>query len=323
MTKYRHWHRLFGITLLDYFSGSNYTVELETDLSLQKQLLDVLILKQPQGRQLDQLPAGLDNLATYNLLTYKSHHEPLDSWALKELVGYYTNYRKQIPVGKYKTLRPESDFQLYAVCTHYPQQLATQFTLTKVQTGVYELACLDSVTRIIVTSQVPRRPHNTLWQLFSGVATHFRYAQQHHQWRDANTSSLINQLYQHYQLEEVFMPYTMADFRRDSKRFLINQVKDNLDTVLEELSPEIVKRLSLEQRLQELTPAQRLKGLTPEQRLKELTPAQRLKGLSPEQRLNGLSPEDFLKRLPLDELEAYLAKVKKPKKAGRRKVSEK
>jgi hypothetical protein len=141
--------------------------------------------------------------------------------------------------------------------------------------------------RIIVTSQVPRRPHNTLWQLFSGVATHFRYAQQHHHWQDANTSSLINQLYQHYQLEEVFMPYTMADFRRDSKRFLINQVKDNLDTVLEELSPEIVKRLT------------------------------------PEQRLNGLSPEEFLKRLPIDELEAYLAKVKQPKKAGRRKVSEK
>jgi hypothetical protein len=93
------------------------------------------------------------------------------------------------------------------------------------------------------------------------------------------------------------MPYTMADFRRDSKRFLINQVKDNLDTVLEEL-----------------TPAQRLKGLSPEQRLK---------GLTPEQRLNGLSPEEFLKRLPLDDLEAYLAKVKKPKKAGRRKVSEK
>ena len=83
------------------------------------------------------------------------------------------------------------------------------------------------------------------------------------------------------------MPYTMADFRRDSKRFLINQVKDNLDTVLEELSPEIVKRLT------------------------------------PEQRLNGLSPEEFLKRLPIDELEAYLAKVKQPKKAGRRKVSEK
>jgi hypothetical protein len=305
MTKYRHWHRLFGITLLDYFSGSNYTVELENDLSLQKQLLDVLILKQPQGRQLDQLPDGLDNLATYNLLTYKSHHEPLDSWAWKELVGYYTNYRKQIPVGKHKTLRPESDFQLYAVCTHYPQQLATQFRLTKVQQGVYELACLDSRIRIIVTRKVPRQPRNTLWQLFSGVVTHFRYAQQHHQWQDANTSSLVNQLYQHYQLEEVFMSYTMADFHRDSKRFLIKQVKDNLDTVLEELTPEIVKRL------------------TPEQRLQELTPAQRLKGLTPEQRLNGLSPEEFLKRLPLDDLEAYLAKVKKPKKAGRRKVSEK
>lgn len=272
------WHRLFGITLLDYFSGSNYAVELEKDLSAHKQLLDVVILKRPKGQPLDQLPDGLENLSTHNLLTYKSHHEPLDTWALRELVGHYINYRKQTPSGlKKPKLLPESKFRLYAVCTRYPQQLAKKVSLTTVQTGVYEATCcFDTTVRIIVTSKVPKTANNTLWQLFSGVADQFQYAQRHHHWRNPETSTVINQMYQHYTIEGVFMPYTMEDYRRDAKQFLIQQVRENLDMVLEELPPEeIVKRLS---------------------------PKTRLQGLSPETRLQGLSPEV---------IEAYLAKVKK------------
>jgi len=35
MTKI-NWHRLFGLTLMDLFTGSNYQVELEKELSLKK-----------------------------------------------------------------------------------------------------------------------------------------------------------------------------------------------------------------------------------------------------------------------------------------------
>ena len=35
----------------------------------------------------------LDDLAAHNLITFKSHHEALDAWALKELSGFDVAYR--------------------------------------------------------------------------------------------------------------------------------------------------------------------------------------------------------------------------------------
>jgi len=34
------WHRLFGLALADFFSGSPFVVELEKDLSIKQQFLD-------------------------------------------------------------------------------------------------------------------------------------------------------------------------------------------------------------------------------------------------------------------------------------------
>jgi len=89
-------HHLFGLFLLDFFTGSPYVVELEKDLSLKKQFLDVVILRRDQdGAIPEPLPDGLDNLATHNLLSYKSLREAFDGWTVKELIGHYVNYRKQ------------------------------------------------------------------------------------------------------------------------------------------------------------------------------------------------------------------------------------
>ena len=73
-----NWHRLFGLLLTDFFAGSPSIVELEKDLSMKKQLLDVVILRKGQGRFAGRLPDGLDNLTTHNLITFKSHQEALD-----------------------------------------------------------------------------------------------------------------------------------------------------------------------------------------------------------------------------------------------------
>ena len=43
------WHRHFGLLLSDFFTGSPYVVELEKDLSLKKQLLDIVILRTDTG----------------------------------------------------------------------------------------------------------------------------------------------------------------------------------------------------------------------------------------------------------------------------------
>src|SRR6266404_3407912 len=58
-----NWHRLFGLILTDFFTGSSYVVELEKDLALKKQLLDVVVLRRGQGGSASRLPDGLDNLS--------------------------------------------------------------------------------------------------------------------------------------------------------------------------------------------------------------------------------------------------------------------
>lgn len=131
------WHRLFGLALTDFFTGSSYPVELEKDLSVKHQFLDVVIIEENRGSPPDELPDGLDNLASHNLLTCKSHPESLDGWTVDELMGHYVNYRKQISPPK-KLLNPE-DFRLYAVSTRYPEKLSEQVHFTEISPGVYDV----------------------------------------------------------------------------------------------------------------------------------------------------------------------------------------
>src|ERR1700740_1533932 len=93
-TSLRDWHRLFGLLLADYFTGSPFTVDVERDLSEQQQFLDVVILRRGRGRFVGRLPDGMDDLAPHNLITFKSHREALDAWGMKELVGHYVAYRQ-------------------------------------------------------------------------------------------------------------------------------------------------------------------------------------------------------------------------------------
>src|SRR2546423_10417394 len=119
----RDWHRLFGLLLTDYFTGSPFIVEVERDLSQQQQLLDVVILRRGRGRMVIRLPDGLDDLGAHNLITFKSHREALDGWAMKELLGHYVAYRKLVSPSP-SDLLPEHRFRLYAVCARFPHNLS-------------------------------------------------------------------------------------------------------------------------------------------------------------------------------------------------------
>jgi hypothetical protein len=105
------WHHLFGWTLTDYFTGSNYRVDLEKDLSVKPQFLDVMIIEESFGTQLTEIPDGFENLSKHNLLSYKSLRETLDTLVIAELLSYYVNYRKLLNPKKWSKL-PLDDFRL-------------------------------------------------------------------------------------------------------------------------------------------------------------------------------------------------------------------
>jgi hypothetical protein len=122
----RPWHRLFALSWTDFFRGEPVRVEFEKDMSLKKQLLDIVLIRKEAATLDCRLPDGFEDLASYNLISFKSHKEKLGTWTLQELLGHYVNLRKQeSPSMDEADLLPESDFRLYAVTARYPQQLAT------------------------------------------------------------------------------------------------------------------------------------------------------------------------------------------------------
>ena len=188
MDEQKPWHRLFALSWLDFFRGRPVTVEPEKDLSVKKQLLDMLLLRKQAGPLLDcRLPDGFEELASYNLVTFKSHRERLSAWALQELLGHYVNLRKQVsPSMDEDDLLPEEDFRLYAVSARYPQQLVSSgVPLHALTEGVYEVQALGRPIRIIVANQLPQQEHNALLHLFSSRAELLSYGVQHYSIRSA------------------------------------------------------------------------------------------------------------------------------------------
>jgi hypothetical protein len=208
------WHRLFGLILTDFFTDSPFVVELEKDLALKKQLLDVVVLRRGPGVFVGRLPDGLDDLAAHNSVTFKSHQEALDDWAMKELTGHYVNYRKQCTPRR-QALLPEAEFRLYAVCSRFPQNLADQLALEPLLPGVYEASRASDRIRVVVAGQVSEEPRNALWHLFSATKDRVGYGAGHYRRRSDETSTLLHDLLGRYKGEGLPMSYTMADYRRD------------------------------------------------------------------------------------------------------------
>jgi hypothetical protein len=271
------WHRLFGITVLDYFTGSNYRVEVEKNLTLKNplqylqitlqgddecsvehkelpsvpQFLDVAIIKETKGRTMKGLPDGLDNLSKHNLMTYHSPHQVMESFSLEELLWHYVSYRKKESASLTQML-PERGFRLYAVITNYPDEMKKEkMTLKCLKEGVYEVPFFGSRTmRIIVASEVRTRENNTPWLLFSGIPEKVEFAKTHHRWRHPKASSVVHCLYERYFAEKVFMSYSLEDYFRDYQQELFENVpleKRFTDTSLEEVLKAVTQVFSPEQ----------------------------------------------------------------------------
>jgi hypothetical protein len=270
-----NWHRYFGLILDDFFSNSPYSVLLELDLSKKEQLLDVVVIRKQPGVFIGQLPDGMENLVDHNLISFKSYQETFDAWTIKELIGHYVNYRKQYSPSM-KDLFPEEQFRLFGICARFPEGLAKEIALTKIQDGVYDCLWGTDTVRLLVIRDLPQNERNAMLQFFSAAKDQWEYAQSHYQQKSKETSSLIRDLWNLYSEEGLAMPYTMEDYKRELK-----------DRLVKEFTPELKEQL-----------------------LKELTVKEKLKGLSPQEIVNEIPLEEFLQSISAEEIETCLKKIK-------------
>jgi superfamily I DNA and RNA helicase len=143
--------------------------------------------------------------------------------------------------------------------------------LEELQPGVYQMTWGTHQIRLIVLSEMPPTENNAIWNLFSGVDEKVRYGATQYYQRETDMSSIINQLFNTYNLEGLKMPYTMEDFRRDYVKEHIDVL--STDEILEHVSlDEILPKLSMDQILQRLAPDERLAGLSADEILQQLSP---------------------------------------------------
>jgi hypothetical protein len=272
---------LFGLSWTDFFRGLPVTVELERDLSVKKQLLDVVLIRKETVVLDCRLPDGFEDLTTYNLVSFKSHQEKLSAWTLQELLGHYVNLRKQVSPSMHEAdLLPPEEFRLFAVCARFPRTLAEEnVPMRSLRPGVYEVEALSRQIRLVVVNQLPLEEHNALLHLFSARGELFAYGAQHYRIRSGETSSLLLQLFQRYQQEVLTMPDALEEFTRET----IDQ---------------LLKTLPIEKRLEGVSAEKRLEGVSAEKRLEGLSVDELLAALSPQTRealarrlkTNGSSP---------------------------------
>src|SRR5436309_4730860 len=172
--------------LTDFFTGSPFVVEVERDLSVQQQLLDVTIVRRGRGRFVGKLPDGLEGLRPHNLLTFKSHHEALTPWTMKELTGADVAYRKLVSPSPTELL-PDEQFGLYAVAARFPHNLSGQIPWQRVQAGVYDCRWGTDTIRVLVAGELPREAHNAPLHLFRAAPELVAFVRSAYQPRSANT----------------------------------------------------------------------------------------------------------------------------------------
>ncbi|MHB1558938.1 MAG: hypothetical protein ACYC61_15920 [Isosphaeraceae bacterium] len=323
----RDWHRLFGLLLIDYFTGSPFEVELERDLSLQQQFLDVVIVRRGPGRFAGRLPDGLEGLVAHNLVTFKSHREAMDAWAVKELVSHYVAYRKVVSPST-SELVSEEEFRLFAVCARRPRNLPREVPWQERGPGVYDCLWGTDTIRVVVAGELPREAHNAPLHLFSASPKLVQFAGGSYQRRSEDTSELLEQLFQRFRSEGMTVSYTMKDFRRDYvKEHLPELSPREVAEAVRALPAETRRAVSAEVLLPELSPrevAEAVRALPAETRravsaevlLPELSPrevAEAVRALPAETR-RAVSAE-VLQALPEEEIRQYLERASAVRKA--------
>jgi hypothetical protein len=269
----RDWHRLFALMLHYRLIDTPLEVETEIDVTKQIQALDILVVRRSPGEINVTLPDGFSDLAKYNLISFKSIHEALDKWAIRELSSHYVGFRKLVSGSKEYV--DENEFRLFAICARSPQKLKRECQLQVVSPGVYYEPAYG--IQIIVVAELPTVPHNSQLFFFAAQQDLLQYGKDQIQGCSDETSRFLNVL-----LERISGDQDM---------------KIDADKWLDEMEDEMLQRMPVNKRL---------KGLRPEEVFQNFRPEDRLQGLRPEDRLQGLRPEE------LDVLKKYLLQKDNP-----------
>ena len=192
------WHKILGMTLIDFFSDTNYSVEIEKELEI-PQFLDYLVIKAENTEEHPSLilPDGMEKLLRYNLITFKSLRQPLDLWAIDELICYYVLYRK-IVSPSLENLISEKNFKLIGIATRFPAKLSKETTLKPVKDGVFRIDHGNQPIDIIVISRLPQYQKNAIFHLFSTDTENIDFGLSEYQWKREDLKFLvINERFKH------------------------------------------------------------------------------------------------------------------------------
>jgi len=216
----------------------------------------------------------MESLSQYNLLTFKSSKQPLDRWAIDELISYYVLFRKILsPSGE--KLIPENKFKLFVIATRFPTKLSNELKLIKIKKGVYRLEHGEQPVNIIVISRLSKVQKNAILHLLSTNSEKIEFGLTEYKWNHEDLRYfVIKEMLQRLEKEGIQMSYTVEDFKRE---------------VLKKSLPS----LSVKERLEGLRAEDVLSVFQPEKLLKGMRPEDVLNRFRPEDRLKGLQPEDI------------------------------
>ena len=181
-------------------------------------------------------------------MTFKSRHEPLTAWTMKELTGADVAYCKLVSPSPTNLLR-DNEFGLYAVAARFPHNLSQQIPWQEVQTGVYDCRWGTDTVRVIVAGELPREAHNAPLHLFSAAPNLVEFGGSAYRRRSDQTSRLLGQLFERLRGEGFEMSFTMEDFNRQ-------YIKEHFPQLTPEEREEVLRTLSPEERLASLSPEQ-------------------------------------------------------------------
>lgn len=209
----RPFHRLFGLSWIDFFRGTDVVVETEVDLSAKLQLLDVVIIRPGATPLALTLPDGFEDLAKHNLITFKSYQEVLNEWTLWELIGHFVNYRKQSSAS-WNELLPLAEIRLYALTARFPQKMARQIPFTMKQEGVYDIEGLGLKIRVVVLGQLPEKDANAMLHLFSASERLLRFGREQYRPFSSESSTLLMNLIDTFEEDWI----CVTNFKSSSKK---------------------------------------------------------------------------------------------------------